>query len=104
MGRARRRIGKKLIDVLSATLWRNDGKYPDLERITDSEERAAWGNLMAYVQIAHDCERYHCLPSQLADEDYHLMQILRSIHTAEQRYDSADRKARATRPPPRGRR
>jgi len=48
-------------------------------------------------QTLDDCEAYHCLPSQLADEDYHELQRLRSIRAAERQYSEQDRKARENR-------
>ena len=48
-------------------------------------------------QLLDDCERFHCLPSQLDGEDYHEMELLRSIALAEQRYQAEDRKWKARR-------
>lgn len=60
--------------------------------------------MLRYVGILRDCERYHCLPSQLDGEDYHLMDILASIDDAEARYLAEERKAKAQRVTRRGRR
>jgi len=83
--------------VLFGTLWRLGGKYPDLDGIANPEERESWANLLRYVQVLRDCERFHCLPSQLDGEDYHLLQILRSIDSAEARYRAEESKAKSQR-------
>jgi len=54
--------------------------------------------VLSAKQIRDDCQRYHCLPSQLDGEDYHLMELLRAIDAAEAQYMSADSKAKAKRP------
>jgi hypothetical protein len=64
-------------------MWKTGGRYPDW--IADD------------VQIMRDCARYHCLPSQLDGEDWHVIARHRAIEAAEQRYLEADRKAREAR-------
>lgn len=49
-------------------------------------------------QVMEDCERYHCLPSQLDGEDWHELQLHRAIEAAEQRYRDEDRRLKAARP------
>ena len=91
MARRRRGISKKLTNVLLEVLWRNGGKYP------------AWGTTPEWDEVLRDketmdaCERYHCLPSQLDGEDYHVLERHRAIRAAEQRYLEEDRKARVAR-------
>jgi len=41
--------------------------------------------------------RYHCLPSQLDGEDYHVMQRLRMIADAEEQYRARDAKSKRKR-------
>jgi hypothetical protein len=48
--------------------------------------------------LLDDCLMFHCLPSELDGEDYHLLQRLRMIQAAESRYLNADREAKAKRP------
>ena len=91
MARPRRSIGKKLTDVLLETFWRSGGKYPPWG--TSPE----WDEVLLDKQTMADCARYHCLPSQLDEEDYHVLQRHRAIEAAERAYLDADRKARASR-------
>ena len=69
-------------------LWRDGGKYPAWG--TSPE----WDNVLRAKQLLDDCERFHCLPSELDGEDYHVMELLRSIASAEKRYQDQDRKSR----------
>ena len=91
MGRAGRARSKKLTNILLGTLWRSGGSYPAWG--TSPE----WDEVLEDKQLLEDCERFHCLPSQLEEEDYHLLQRLRMIVDAEAQYQSQDRKARARR-------
>ena len=88
MARPRRSIGKKLTDILLATLWRTGGKYPAWGTTPE------WDAVLIDKQIMDDCARYHCLPSQLDGEDYHELQRHRAIEAAERQYLDADRKSR----------
>lgn len=56
------------------------GKYP--EWIVDD------------VQILRDCARYSCRPSELDEEDWHLLVRHRCIEAAEQRYLREEAKSR----------
>ena len=51
-------------------------------------------NVLRAKQLLDDCVRFHCLPSEMDDEDYHVMELLRSIAAAEKRYQDQDRKSR----------
>ena len=59
------------------------GQYP--EWITDD------------LQELRDCERYHCLPSELDTEDWHVIARHRAIKAAEGQYLRAEADARARR-------
>jgi hypothetical protein len=89
-GRARR---KKLTNILLEELWLHSGKYP------------AWGTSPEWDEVLEDkelleyIEMFHCLPSELDGEDYHLLQRLRRIRAAELSYLKADREAKAQRSP-----
>ena len=50
------------------------------------------------LECMRDCERYHCLPSQLDGEDYHVLSRHRAIAAAEADYQKRDSRARASRP------
>jgi len=49
------------------------------------------------VETLHDCQRYHCLPSDLLEQDKHEMDRLRAIARAEERYLAMDRRSKAER-------
>jgi hypothetical protein len=59
------------------------GRYPD------------W--IVDDVQTLRDCERYGCLPSQLDEEDWHVIARHRSIAAAEAKYRRAEAKSKARR-------
>ena len=42
-----------------------------------------------------DCERYHCLPSQLDGEDYHRLERHRAIALAESKYLAEEQRVQA---------
>ena len=87
-GRGRR---KKLTTVLLSQLWRDGGKYPAWG--TSPE----WDEVLSAKRLLDDCMRYHCLPSQLDGEDYHVMQRLRMIADAEEQYRARDAKSKRKR-------
>jgi hypothetical protein len=70
-------------------LWRNGGKYPAWG--TSPE----WDDVLRDLAVMADCERYHCLPSQLDGEDYHELQRHRAIEAAEARYRAENQKSQA---------
>jgi len=47
------------------------------------------------VQTLRDCERYGCLPSELDEEDWHVIARHRAIVAAEQRYLREEAASRA---------
>ena len=47
------------------------------------------------IQEYHDCQRYKCLPSELEDEDWHVISRHRAIESAERRYSDAESKSKA---------
>ena len=47
--------------------------------------------MLEIKQEMADCQRYHCLPSQLDGEDYHRLQLHRSIEAAEAQYRETER-------------
>jgi len=49
------------------------------------------------VQTLRDCERYGCLPSQLDEEDWHVIARHRAIAAAEAKYLRAESESRARR-------
>lgn len=71
---------------------RKDGQYP------------APGTTPEWDEVLHDkkllgiCEMFHCLPSQLDGEDYHLMERLYAISAAEARYRADDALFKSRRP------
>jgi hypothetical protein len=75
----------------------NKGTYPAWGT---SEE---WDTVLEARQTLADCARYHCTPSQLEDEDYHLLVLHRAIESAEREYLAQDRRLKAARPKKRGR-
>ena len=67
-----------------------DGSYgAPIQNITPQVLRAK--------QISDDCEAFHCLPSKLAGEDYHELEIMRMIRAAERQYLDQDRRAKEAR-------
>lgn len=59
------------------------GKYPD------------W--IVDDVQTMRDCARYSCRPSELDEEDWHLLVRHRCIEVAEKRYLREESKSRRAR-------
>ena len=49
------------------------------------------------MQTLRDCERYACLPSQLDEEDWHVIARHRAIKAAENQYLKAEAESRARR-------
>jgi len=49
------------------------------------------------VQTLRDCERYGCLPSQLDEEDWHVIARHRAIAAAEAKYLRAESESRTRR-------
>ena len=54
-----------------------------------------WINMLDSIRGLRDCQRYHCRPSELDDEDWHVVARHRAIETAEQQYADAERKTKA---------
>jgi len=59
-------------------LWLTKGHYPD------------W--IAEDVMTLRDCQRYHCLPSELDDEDWHVISRHRAIEAAENKYLENERR------------
>jgi len=57
-------------------MWKTGGRYPDW--IADD------------VQVMRDCARYHCRPSELGGEDWHVVARHRAIEAAENQYLAAE--------------
>lgn len=53
--------------------------------------------MLSDVRTLRDCERYHCLPSQLDEEDWHELARLRAIAIAEEQYMVQEHKSRQAR-------
>jgi len=66
-----------------AHLWLRGGAFPDW--IADD------------VAILRACERYHCLPSELDEEDWHVIARHADIKAAEARYLEMDARSRGRR-------
>jgi len=73
-------------------LWLAQGQYPDWGTTPE------WDEVLRAKQTLADCERYHCRPSELDDEDWHEVMIHRAIESAERQYLDTDRKFKAQRP------
>jgi len=57
-------------------MWLTGGRYPDW--IADD------------VAMMRDCARYYCLPSELEEEDWHILARHRAIEVAEGQYRAAE--------------
>ena len=56
-----------------------------------------WLDMLDSIQELRDCERYHCRPSELEDENWHTVSRHRSIEAAEKRWQKAEREAPSNR-------
>lgn len=65
---------------LVSHMWMTGGSYPD------------W--ILEEVHRMRDCQRYHCRPSELAEEDWHTVELHRIIEAAEKRYLRQEAKSR----------
>ena len=72
-------------------LWLSKGQYPEWGASPE------WDAVLEAKQLLADCERYHCLPSELDGEDYHTLQLHRAIESAERQYLEAERESRQKR-------
>ncbi len=72
-------------------LWRDNGRYPPWG------ESPEWDEVLEAKREMDDCERYHCLPSQLDGEDYHRLERHRLIRAAEAKYSAQVRRSREQR-------
>ena len=73
-------------------LLRDGGKYPPWG------ESPEWDRVLEIKRQMTDCQRYHCLPSQLDGEDYHVLELHRSIEAAERKYHAEDARLKSLRP------
>ena len=64
-------------------MWLTGGHYPDWIAEDVAQLRA--------------CERYHCLPSELEEEDWHVLARHRDIKIAENMYLRRDAEAKTAR-------